>query len=189
VTAEFAAVVLAGGRARRLGGQDKLALAVGGRSLLERTLAAVAHADPLVVVGPHRAIPVDVIWTREEPPGAGPLAGLSAGLAEVPRSIDLVAVLAADHPHLTPETMSRLVNAVTRHESAGAVLTDPDNIPQWLVGVWRAETLRRRMPAEVRDRSIRGVLAPLEPERVPAVGAEASDVDTSQDLRRADERA
>ncbi|MER5393911.1 NTP transferase domain-containing protein, partial [Saccharopolyspora sp. NPDC002686] len=47
--AEFAAVVLAGGRARRLGGVDKVLLPVGGRTLLDRTLDAVAEADPLVV--------------------------------------------------------------------------------------------------------------------------------------------
>ncbi len=187
VTVEFAAVVLAGGQGRRLGG-DKLALRVGGRSLLARTLGAVARADPIVVVGPRRSIPVDVVWAREDPPGSGPLAGLSAGLDELPSSVELVAVLAADHPHLTTETVSRLRNAVVRDSAvSGAVLTDREGIPQWLVGVWRAEALRRAMPAEVRNRSIRGVFAPLSPGRVVAKGAEASDVDTPQDLRRADE--
>ena len=45
-------MVLAGGAARRMGGVDKTALQIGGRTLLDRTLSAVATADPLVVVGP-----------------------------------------------------------------------------------------------------------------------------------------
>ncbi|MDQ4138070.1 MAG: NTP transferase domain-containing protein, partial [Actinomycetota bacterium] len=40
----FDAVILAGGRAVRLGGIDKTALEVGGRSLLESALAAVPDA-------------------------------------------------------------------------------------------------------------------------------------------------
>jgi molybdopterin-guanine dinucleotide biosynthesis protein A len=45
-------VVLAGGAARRLGGAPKPALAVGGQPMLTRVLAAVADADPRIVVGP-----------------------------------------------------------------------------------------------------------------------------------------
>lgn len=36
---------------------------------------------PIVVVGPRRELITPVRWTREEPPGAGPVAGLQAGLA------------------------------------------------------------------------------------------------------------
>ncbi|MER7012644.1 molybdenum cofactor guanylyltransferase [Saccharopolyspora sp. NPDC000359] len=182
--AEFAAVVLAGGRARRLGGVDKVLLPVGGRTLLDRTLDAVAAADPLVVVGPPRATARPVRWTAEDPPDGGPLAGLKAGLALLPAETRVVAVLAGDHPHLTPATTARLLAAL-RTSSAGAVLTDSDNRPQWLVGVWRVAALREAMPAEVRDRPLRAVLAPLAPVHVPAVESEASDVDTPEDLREA----
>ena len=44
--AGYAAVVLAGGRASRLGGVDKPSLPVAGVPLLHRVLAAVANADP-----------------------------------------------------------------------------------------------------------------------------------------------
>ncbi|GAA2792592.1 molybdenum cofactor guanylyltransferase [Saccharopolyspora taberi] len=182
MTIAFAAVVLAGGAARRLGGVDKLRLPVGDRSLLERTLDAVAGADPVVVVGPRREVAHRVAWTREDPPGGGPLAGLSAGLAALSADVELVAVLAADHPHLTPGTVSRLLAAVG--PAQGAVLVDADGVPQWLVGVWRGQALRAAMPADVRDRSVRGVLGALAPVQLPAVGAEASDVDTPDDLRR-----
>ncbi|MBK0869838.1 molybdenum cofactor guanylyltransferase [Saccharopolyspora sp. HNM0986] len=181
MTNGFAAVVLAGGEAKRLGGVDKLALRVGGRTLLDRTLAAVGGAEPIVIVGPERPVAVPVRWAREDPPRSGPLAGLHAGLREVPREVGLVAVVAADHPGLTASTIDRLRAAV---RDAGAVLIDSDDRPQWLLGVWRAEALREHMPAEVVNRPVRDLLAQLEPARVPATGTEASDVDTPDDYRR-----
>ncbi|PWU56748.1 hypothetical protein DLE60_25700, partial [Micromonospora globispora] len=42
----YAAVVLTGGAARRMGGVDKPARPVGGRPMLHRVLAAVAAAEP-----------------------------------------------------------------------------------------------------------------------------------------------
>ncbi|MCW2566643.1 MAG: molybdopterin-guanine dinucleotide biosynthesis protein MobA, partial [Mycobacterium sp.] len=48
----YTAVVLAGGRARRLGGIAKPAVDVGGRPMLARVLAAVADAGHVIVVGP-----------------------------------------------------------------------------------------------------------------------------------------
>jgi molybdopterin-guanine dinucleotide biosynthesis protein A len=186
VAVELAAVVLAGGRSRRLGGVDKVALRVGGRTLLDRTLEAVAGAAPIVVVGPCRPVATDVVWTREDPAGSGPLSGLRAGLMAVRATTGLVAILAADHPHVTAETVARLADAVSANPTAsGAVLTDPDGRAQWLVGVWRIASLWDRMPAEVRERPVRVLLEALEPQWVPALGAEATDVDTPEDFRRA----
>ncbi|WP_439951655.1 NTP transferase domain-containing protein, partial [Actinomadura kijaniata] len=45
-------MILAGGEARRLGGADKPAAAVGGRPLLAWVAEAAAGARRLVVVGP-----------------------------------------------------------------------------------------------------------------------------------------
>jgi molybdopterin-guanine dinucleotide biosynthesis protein A len=81
MTTSYDALVLAGGAARRLGGTDKPALAVGGRMLLDRVLAACAAARTTVVVGPRRPTARPVLWTREEPAGGGPLPALAAGLA------------------------------------------------------------------------------------------------------------
>ncbi|MDF4251785.1 DUF6457 domain-containing protein [Streptomyces sp. WMMB303] len=76
----YTALVLAGGGARRLGGADKPAVTVGGRTLLDRVLAACGDATATVVVGPRRPTCRPVLWAREEPPGGGPLAALQAGL-------------------------------------------------------------------------------------------------------------
>ncbi|WP_263167868.1 DUF6457 domain-containing protein [Streptomyces sp. SCSIO ZS0520] len=76
----FDAVILAGGGARRLGGADKPGLRVGGRRLLDRVLTACADAERTVVVAAPRPTVRPVHWTREEPPGSGPVAALAAGL-------------------------------------------------------------------------------------------------------------
>src|SRR5690606_32944159 len=79
------AVILAGGAARRMGGADKPGLRVGDRTLLERAADAVrAHAPEarVVVVGPERDSP-RALYTREDPPGGGPVPALGAGLRHV----------------------------------------------------------------------------------------------------------
>ncbi|WP_406691000.1 molybdenum cofactor guanylyltransferase [Saccharopolyspora sp. ID03-671] len=184
--ADFAAVVLAGGRASRLGGVDKVMLPVGGRTLLDRTLAALSGADPVVVVGPRRPAAAGVRWTVEDPAGGGPLAAVDAGLRCLDADDGVVAILAADHPHLTRETVARLRDALrTDPEAGGAVLAEPGGRPQWLLGVWRVRALRDAMPSEVRNRPVRALFEALDPVRVDATTAEVSDVDTPDDLDRA----
>jgi hypothetical protein len=78
----YTAVVLAGGRAARLGGRAKPQLEVGGRTMLAAVLAAVGDAAERIVVGPPQPVPAGVLIVREEPPGGGPVAALRAGLAD-----------------------------------------------------------------------------------------------------------
>lgn len=177
--------MLAGGRGTRLGGRDKPGIRLSGQSLLERTLHAASGAEPIVVVGPSRRTSRPVRWTWEDPAGGGPVAALSAGLAALPESPPLVALLAADHPWLTSDTLRRLSESL--HEapgSGGAVLVDEDGRPQWLVGVWHSESLRRAVPDGPRGVALRDVLSPLLPLSVPAAGEETTDVDTPEDLTR-----
>lgn len=103
----FDAVVLAGGAAKRLGGVDKPSVSVGGRSLLDRVLAACAGAAGTVVVGSRRPTARPVMWAREEPPGGGPLAALHAGLRRT--TAERVVVLSADLPFLDEHTVRRLL--------------------------------------------------------------------------------
>jgi molybdopterin-guanine dinucleotide biosynthesis protein A len=86
----YAAVILAGGEASRLGGGGlKATRPVRGTPLLSRVLAAVDGAQRAVVVGPPELaslVPQDTLLTREEPPGGGPVAALAAGLAALGRA-------------------------------------------------------------------------------------------------------
>ncbi|MFD7237923.1 NTP transferase domain-containing protein [Streptomyces syringium] len=139
----YDAVVLAGGAARRLGGTDKPAVRVGGRTLLDRVLGACADAGETVVVGPRRPTARSVRWAREEPPGGGPLAALAAGLGHTAAPTTLV--VSADLPFLRADTVRALLAAATTGEVEGALLCDADGREQPLVAVYRTEPLRREL--------------------------------------------
>ncbi|MEU3569652.1 NTP transferase domain-containing protein, partial [Kitasatospora sp. NPDC036755] len=118
-------IVPAGGAARRLGGADKPGLTVRGTTLLDRVLAACAGARTAVVVGPPRPTArAGVHWTREQPPGGGPVAAVAAGLDLV--TAQTVLLLAADLPFLDRRTVERLVTALDRAgaDADAAVLVD-----------------------------------------------------------------
>ncbi|GGM30091.1 hypothetical protein GCM10011608_13390 [Micromonospora sonchi] len=104
----YAAVVLAGGAARRMGGRDKPTLPVGGVPMRERVLAEVADASPRILVGAGPA-PAGVRLTREVPPGGGPVAAIAAGLAMVDADVPAVALLAGDLPLLTRSAVGELL--------------------------------------------------------------------------------
>ncbi|WP_431043328.1 DUF6457 domain-containing protein [Streptomyces sp. P1-3] len=139
----YDAVILAGGAARRLDGAGKPGLSVGGRALLDRVLSACADARRTVVVGPRRPTARPVRWTREEPPGGGPLAALAAGLCEV--TAPVVLVLSADLPFLTADTVGVLRAGLAEAGTEGMLLTDGSGREQPLVAAYRAESLRREL--------------------------------------------
>lgn len=181
----YAALVLAGGRAARLGGQPKPQLQVGGRSMLEAVLAAVADADERVVVGPPQPVPTGVTVVREQPPGGGPVPAMRAGLAAV--TTEVVAVLAADLPFLTAEVVRALRERLT---GDGVLVVDATGRDQFLLGVWRTAALRAAV-ADVRGpTSVRAVLSPLavrryRPDLVPGTPPPWTDCDTPAELGRA----
>jgi molybdopterin-guanine dinucleotide biosynthesis protein A len=175
-------MVLAGGRAARLGGRDKPQLEVGGRTMLAAVLAAVQDADRRVVVGPPQPLPDDVVRVREEPPGGGPVAAVRAGLAEV--ATDVVVLLAGDLPFLSGATVGRLRAAL---RGDGVLLVDDTGRDQLLVGAWRTAALRTAVAATEGPAPLRRVLAPLRPVRMrletaPGTPPPWMDCDTPADL-------
>lgn len=139
------AVVLAGGAARRLGGADKPGVRVGGRALLDRVLAACSGAAVTVVVAEPRPTARPVEWAREDPPGAGPLAALDAGLRLTTAAY--VVVLSADLPFLDEKTVERLLTALQEADTEGVLLTDSGGRDQPLVAAYRSAALRRELAA------------------------------------------
>ncbi|WP_410661968.1 molybdenum cofactor guanylyltransferase [Amycolatopsis sp. lyj-84] len=176
----YAGIVLAGGAARRLSGVDKPALTVGGKPLLAKALAALADADPVIVVGPERPGFGDVLWTRESSPGTGPVAAVAAGLALV--RTEVVVVLAGDLAGVRKSTVERLVAALG--SAPGAVLVDAAGERQWLLGAWRTEALRGALPEKVENASLRRALGGLELVEVAEEPGESDDIDTPEDLDR-----
>jgi molybdopterin-guanine dinucleotide biosynthesis protein A len=180
MTRSYDAIVLAGGRARRMGGEDKTRLMVGAQSVLDRVLDAVGSAGVVAVVGEPRPVNrPNLVWCREEPPGSGPAAAVAAGLPKL-RS-QLAVLLAGDLPLLTSNLVERLVDAV---RADGAVAVDRDGRPQWLTSAWRVSAL-----AGCGLRSDGSLAAPLGALRWDPVDAPEGpallDCDTPADLERA----
>jgi molybdenum cofactor guanylyltransferase len=179
------AVVLAGGRAERLGGQAKPQLRVGGRTLLATVLDAVADARRRVVVGPAQEVPDDVVLTRETPPGGGPVAALRAGLAHVETAA--VVVLAADLPFLTADLVRELRR---RLRGDGLLAVDDTGRDQFLLGAWRTAALRAAVADPAGPRALHRVVAGLAVDRwcppvEPGRPAPWLDCDTPEELARA----
>ncbi|MFE5806482.1 NTP transferase domain-containing protein [Streptomyces sp. NPDC056491] len=179
----YDAIVLAGGAARRLGGADKPALSVGGRALLDRVLDACPDARTTVVVGGRRPTARPVDWTREDPPGGGPVAALDAGLRRT--TAELVLVLSADLPFLDRETVRALLDAPG---ADGAMLRDPEGRDQPLVAAYRAEPLRREIALLATEHGnltglpLRALTAELDLARITSRPLASFDCDTWDDL-------
>ncbi|MFJ4874218.1 DUF6457 domain-containing protein [Streptomyces sp. NPDC088745] len=140
----YDAVVLSGGAGRRLGGVDKAAVRIGGRTLLARVLTACEGAGTTVVVGGRHATARPVTWAREDPPGGGPLAALAAGVRGT--RAPLVLVLSVDLPFVDRATADTLVRSVADDpRTDGALLVDGTGRDQPLVAVYRTEPLHRRL--------------------------------------------
>jgi len=207
----WSAVVLAGGTARRWAGRDKTAFLLAGEPVLVHAVRAVLPGSRAVaVVAPpgHPARPllealpeaagVRLRWTREEPPGAGPVAGLAAGLAALPASTGctdgdgtddghVVAVLAGDLP-FTRTAWPRLLAALAADAGADAVLgVDPDGHRQPLLAVYRRAALAARLAAvPLVDQPLRVVTSGLRVITEPVTAQEALDLDTPADAEVAE---
>jgi molybdopterin-guanine dinucleotide biosynthesis protein A len=179
------AVVLAGGRAHRLGGMDKPAIAIAGRSLLEIALAACPTARYRVVVGPRRTTSEHVWWARESPAGSGPLAALGAGLAALPSGSAVVVVLAADLPAVDVGLVDRLRAAIVGSDLDGAMVVDHQRRAQPLLAAYRRDPLERAVAAlgVLHDRPVRAILERLTITEIVDTTA-ADDIDTPADLAR-----
>jgi molybdopterin-guanine dinucleotide biosynthesis protein A len=183
----LAAIVIAGGEARRFG-SDKLALRDGqGRGLLDLTVAGVAEvADPVIVVGPERNVGGDVIWTREDPPGGGPCAALIAGVACLPDEVTHVAVLAGDAP-AGGSAVTALRQVID--DAAAAVVTDASGREQPMTAIYALGPLKAALAAygDGRDMSIRQVLDDLRPLTVVSIvdrWSASLDIDRPEDAQR-----
>ncbi|MCI4063341.1 NTP transferase domain-containing protein [Micromonospora sp. R77] len=193
----YAAVVLAGGAARRMGGVDKPALPVGGRPMRDRVLAAVADAEPRVLVGPVDHAPAGVRVTREQPPGGGPVAATAAGLALLDAGTTTVALFAGDLPLLTPEAVADLLRRLAGSTADGVCHLDGDGRRQQLCGMWRVAALRAALDRLTAERGgtldgapFRALLGGLTVLEVPWSGSGPPpwfDCDTDEDVRRAEE--
>ncbi len=151
-------LILAGGRARRMGGGDKGLVSIGGATIIDRIIKRLepacsgllmsANGDPARFV--HFAAPV----IGDSVPGlAGPLAGILAGLdwaaARAPEIAWIVSA-PADCPFLPFDLVPRLHAARTREQAPLAIAASGERRHP-AVGLWPVklrEDLRRTLVDE-----------------------------------------
>jgi len=193
---EWDALILAGGRGRRLGGADKALLGAEGAPLLAHALTATAQARMRVVVGPHRSgfDGERLRWTREAPPYGGPVAATAAGMRELRAAggpAALVALLAVDLPAVTAALPLVLSEADPADRRAEAWLGwEPEGGRQPLLAVYRSDALERALAALRLERgslygaSLRSVVERLTVREVALTASLTADIDTPEQLAR-----
>lgn len=206
----MAVVVLAGGSSRRWGGVDKTARELGDLPVLAHVVVGVAshltssaghEPDVVVVVAPHDHPAREVLagtgppvrWTREDPPGGGPVAGLAAALTVLGEpdpsrpgrpDVATVVVLAGDMPFAGPAVPRLLAALATTPAADGAVGVDADGVRQPLVAAYRNAALRDAVRGSGGDagrgRSLRDVLREMVLVEVAVTPRESLDLDTPE---------
>lgn len=110
-------LVLAGGRARRMGGGDKTQIRIGGQTILGRIaerLRPQCAALLLSVADTARPVHAEFIPVIDDVPDGGPLAGIMAGLDWAAKNRPDVATLvtvSGDCPFIPDDLVSRLEEA------------------------------------------------------------------------------
>ncbi len=185
------AIVLAAGLARRMGRQ-KLALRIGGKSILRRVVecALAARVDEVVVVLGHGAdvlegdLPRDARLRTVLNPrfSEGQSTSVRAGLAALGSHVDAAVFLLGDQPTVLPETIDALVDAF---RAGGTRLARPSYRGTPGHPVLFARALFPELAAVSGDRGGRDVLARHRAETllVPVDRDVPADVDTEDDYR------
>src|SRR5881398_3639726 len=114
------AIVLCGGRSTRMG-TSKALLPFGPETMLQRVVRILQDVvSPIVAVAavnqPLPTLPSDVIVTRDEEEGRGPLEGLRAGLKALPETVDSAYVTSCDVPLLVPDFVRLMIDLLGDHD-------------------------------------------------------------------------
>jgi len=122
-----AAVILAGGQGRRMGGADKGLLEYRSRPLIEWVLAVLAPQVGEILISANRNLDTYAAYGRRVltdtlPDFPGPLAGVLAALEAV--NADWLLVAPCDTPHLPADLAPRLLEAARREKVPLAVAAD-----------------------------------------------------------------
>ncbi|MEM9049787.1 MAG: NTP transferase domain-containing protein [Pseudomonadota bacterium] len=124
-------VILAGGRARRMGGRDKPTRLLAGRPLIAHVIARLApQTDGFAIIAPatlpgFAASDAPIVPDPPEFAGQGPLAGVLAGLDfALARGHRAIVTAPADTPFL-PQDLVRGLRAAAYAKSTGTETTGP----------------------------------------------------------------
>jgi molybdenum cofactor guanylyltransferase len=180
------AVVLCGGASRRFG-SDKTRADFGGMPVLDALLTSLPRDWQVLCVGPERPTRREgVRWTREDPPGGGPVAGLAAALQGLESPVTVL--LGGDMPYAGP-VAARLAATLADVPDADAVAgVDGEGRVQPLLAAYRTAALRAVIPEPAAGTPLRRLLDGLRVDTCPVPQAASLDVDTPADLEAARHR-
>jgi molybdopterin-guanine dinucleotide biosynthesis protein A len=137
---DVSALILAGGKAARMGGAAKHALVVDGETILARQLRVLAPrcVEVIVALGLGAPTIAGVTCVHDATSGIGPLAGLAAGLgvARTPWCL----IVACDMPDITAALVDRIL--AMRRDELDAVGVRVDGLVEPLLGAVRVATVR-----------------------------------------------
>jgi molybdopterin-guanine dinucleotide biosynthesis protein A len=137
-----AGIVLCGGTSTRMG-SPKALLPFGDETMLQRVVRVLGEVvSPIVVVAAEDqelpVLPRDVIVTRDEKQGRGPLEGLRAGLKALPADVDATYVTSCDVPLLVPGFVRQMLALAEGYE---VTVMEIDGFTHPLSAVYRRSTL------------------------------------------------
>ncbi len=131
-SSDLSAVILAGGRATRLGGIAKHELVVDGETIFARQVRVLAPRVAEIVVAGNV---VGYRCVRDAAEGAGPLAGIAAALAAI--ATPWLVIVAGDMPWITGELIDQLIARADGHD---AVCVRARGLPEPLLSMLHART-------------------------------------------------
>ena len=141
----IAGLILAGGRATRMGGEDKALLPLDGRPLVQHAIERLRPQVGMLALNangdPSRFACTGLPVIPDGVPGfAGPLAGLLAGLEwAAERGADAVVTVAVDTPFFPSDLVARLTAAAEAEGATAAVAATrgPKGVkPHPTFGLW-----------------------------------------------------
>ncbi|PRD41596.1 molybdenum cofactor guanylyltransferase MobA [Phyllobacterium phragmitis] len=139
-------VILAGGRAQRMGGGDKGLIPLGGRPLIAHVIERLRPQTPLLIINangdPARFAPFGLPVVEDFIAGhQGPLAGLQAAMHYASRMDDAsrpshIVTVAADTPFFPADLVARLTAASRQEEKADIALAASGGNIHPVFGLW-----------------------------------------------------
>lgn len=186
--------IFVGGKSRRMGEHKGLLPVPGGAEPIVEALvrrAREAGFDPLLVgdATPYAHLAEGVIRVEDDPPGAGPLAGLQAALRHALNTgRSRFVTVACDMPYVTPEALQQ----VRDHQSEAPVVAPrrgPDAPWEPMLARYDATRLADALAEAISQgqRSFQKLFASIEveaPPLTPAIDCALRDWDTPEDVAR-----
>lgn len=128
---DITAVILAGGKARRMGGEDKGLIELGGRSLIEYIIAALRPQVDSIIINANRhhdayagyGLPVVADMLSDY---LGPLVGMASGMQATDRP--WIVTVPCDSPFIPADLVATLSSTLARQQADICVAHDGERM-------------------------------------------------------------